>query len=1387
MLNPKRFLFNVLLATSCLTTVTYASSQQLNLNIDEDSSQVRVHATLNDQTFNHTLERDGITQSNHSESDLLQIQNDGRVVTYKLYNHPLFRINLQQSSLDILANIQDLYLALKTNMSVTLSENKQQTRLAGATLISTADIFNRGELFVGARGFQGSGRTLTNGGGGIVCVGSPFEFEALNNGEFSNEFGTIKASTISITATAINNTQGVLCASKEKTPGALSPKTYPLCVATGGVSLVAKRLIDNRSGLVSDTWTPYVLLANPLPSKRRTGFDNRSGTVVGRQVRFNHNGWPFLFHNATVHSDSDVNADVAELTSDDESFKITARGSIQLRAHEFKGQPKLTALNIEFNIPFHKDVPVLTFGKNTQVETRIFKLTTLDEFYPKVSLSGNLTADLFEVGVDASGDMHCKVDCIDLRSPKGALALRSTRNDVSKVNAKVSDLEALKDLQKIAHIYVYVKPNTDVLQFRSLHLPTTKLSIIQLTGEGNLFVSGSVRAPEINVVSARKVEDGAKISGFEERLLLESEKFLLRAPGALLRHGDLQVYDLDLMTYKTPVELNGSIKRVAVITVDGAGLILSQALAFETLKARGALLVLSKDIKVDRLDATIGTLVVASSGDVRIKVEAKEDASISFERGQVINAELKVSDGKLEVNVGENLELKPGYTRTNESETPVPSVMHGAESLTINLASKAELMNESGVLSSDHEVRHTLGEGAKVQHYCTHETKVTHDEKKREDLTFIEKYMKGDGGHHTVTVKKTPVAVQIKAPHVIFAGGGNGHLALEGAEVNSSVLSVNVHTLEQKPAIATKEKSGQIVIGRLLWSSLKEISSEESTPILTKLTATTQEIEAVVRSEENGERTYKYKEKHINRTLAPVSHVAIAATTAILTQHFGVASMVLNRIGAGGASHFVTCATSGLLSGGARQVTAAGISWVIGDKNYLDYVASQRVATDLIVSSLIAGVLGELGSVIMGDSYVPYGAQKLPHFFSVTDKTININVSNLMKHLGLLTANAAGDMVTITASGAEISWEDFLFALFRHEVSSLAAHGATHIGDKYDRGDLTYWQHKGMHFRLGAVAHLIKAAPELYWKQDKHAVEKLLAGMLGAGLGASVAEITAEYMISPKIMSTNQNLEGQIQRAALFGKLSSILVGLGCMNEISLASSYEAGCRAIDHNFLMVLIPLISGAIEACEIYVSCQNVVEIVEFIKVVCTGDPEAVKDASINLVANLAQRYATNKGVQYAGAKLIKLLESPLARNYFAKIYSKTQGKFLKSSYSQKPKTPKISSKSSGFKRKKVLRDREELALKDKNLLGENSGNVRTIDGKLRADTEKVGGVTQAKEDYFKMTGERVGNNKTIQQYTCADGKVITFRLEGKSGHPKIDINDPVQKLIEKVTYK
>jgi hypothetical protein len=969
MLNPKRFLFNVLLATSCLTTAGYAATHQLDIDIDESVDHVKVAATLDRQSFLHRFSREGGSQSPSLDSTIINVKMDAGVITYEINELSLFRINLQRSSIDILANIQDLYLALKTNMSVTLSENEQQTRLAGASVVSTADVFNRGELFIGEKGFQGSSSKFNNEHAGIICVGSPFEFEALSNGELSNECGTIKASTINITATAIHNTQGVLSASKNTAPEKSQSKVYPLCVETEGVSLVAKRLIDNRSGLISDSWSPYILPTNPLPSKRRTGFDNRSGVILGGRVQFNHNGWPFLFHNATVHSDSDVNADVAELTSEDESFVITARGSIQLRSHEFKGHPKLTALNIEFNIPFHKDVPVLTFGKNTKVETRIFKLTTLDEFYPKVSLSGNLTADIFEVGVDAFGDMHCKVACIDLRSPKGALALRSNRNEVSKVSAKASDLEALKDFQKIEHIYVFVKPNTDVLQFRSLHLPTTKLSVIQQTGDGNLFISGSVQAPEIHFITNKIVEDGVKIAGIEEHLLLQSEMFSLRAPGAVLKHGDIQVSDLDLKTDKSPIELSGSIKKVAHITVDGAGLILSQALTFETLKARGALLALAADTKVDCIDATVGILVVASSEDSPIKVEAKKDTSISFEIGQVVNAELCVTDGKLEIKVGKSLDIKPGYTRTSSSETPTPSVMHGSESLTVILESKANFTNESGVLSSKYEVTHILGEGSKVYHHSAHKTDITHNEKKVNDLTFYEKSIKGDGGYHTETVKKTPVSPQVKAPHVIFEGGGSGNVVLEGSKVDSSVLSMNVDTLEQKPAIARLEKSGQVVKGRVLWASLKEISLIETSPVPTRLEAKNQEIRTKKTLVEEMAATRDYNEKTKNRSLTPLSHVAIAVTIPLAIQYFGVASIVLNKMGAVGASSFMTCFTSGLISGIAGKTTTAGISWSIGDENYLDHIISQRVVTDLIISSLVAGVMGELGSAVLGDSY----------------------------------------------------------------------------------------------------------------------------------------------------------------------------------------------------------------------------------------------------------------------------------------------------------------------------------------------------------------------------------------------------------------------------------
>lgn len=83
----------------------------------------------------------------------------------------------------------------------------------------------------------------------------------------------------------------------------------------------------------------------------------------------------------------------------------------------------------------------------------------------------------------------------------------------------------------------------------------------------------------------------------------------------------------------------------------------------------------------------------------------------------------------------------------------------------------------------------------------------------------------------------------------------------------------------------------------------------------------------------------------------------------------------------------------------------------------------------------------------------------------------------------------------------------------------------------------------------------------------------------------------------------------------------------------------------------------------------------------------------------------------------------------------------------------------------------------------------------DGTVRVHTEKKGGIDEAKKTFEKLTGEKVPDvvNKPgdaheviLRDRNGVINKRVQIRYEGRSGEPKIDIKDLVQKIYEKVTF-
>lgn len=110
---------------------------------------------------------------------------------------------------------------------------------------------------------------------------------------------------------------------------------------------------------------------------------------------------------------------------------------------------------------------------------------------------------------------------------------------------------------------------------------------------------------------------------------------------------------------------------------------------------------------------------------------------------------------------------------------------------------------------------------------------------------------------------------------------------------------------------------------------------------------------------------------------------------------------------------------------------------------------------------------------------------------------------------------------------------------------------------------------------------------------------------------------------------------------------------------------------------------------------------------------------------------------------------------------------------------------------FKENK-LTEKQKQQLEGKKLEGENPGNVAPGNrGFTNVDTEKLGGLEEAKRTFEGLTGEKVPEhlNKPGDMHykILPNGNRIQIRFEGDSGHPKIDITDKIQKILEKVSFK
>lgn len=107
---------------------------------------------------------------------------------------------------------------------------------------------------------------------------------------------------------------------------------------------------------------------------------------------------------------------------------------------------------------------------------------------------------------------------------------------------------------------------------------------------------------------------------------------------------------------------------------------------------------------------------------------------------------------------------------------------------------------------------------------------------------------------------------------------------------------------------------------------------------------------------------------------------------------------------------------------------------------------------------------------------------------------------------------------------------------------------------------------------------------------------------------------------------------------------------------------------------------------------------------------------------------------------------------------------------------------------WQKQNKLTEKQRQQLEGKKLEGENPGNVRPDKDEIKVDTEKPGGLDEAKKTFEKLTGEKVPDYVQkpgdTYQVELLNGSEVQIRVEGDSGHAKIDINDIIQRVKEKV---
>ena len=95
-------------------------------------------------------------------------------------------------------------------------------------------------------------------------------------------------------------------------------------------------------------------------------------------------------------------------------------------------------------------------------------------------------------------------------------------------------------------------------------------------------------------------------------------------------------------------------------------------------------------------------------------------------------------------------------------------------------------------------------------------------------------------------------------------------------------------------------------------------------------------------------------------------------------------------------------------------------------------------------------------------------------------------------------------------------------------------------------------------------------------------------------------------------------------------------------------------------------------------------------------------------------------------------------------------------------------------------------QKLQMQNVSMYGINPGNIRDKNGILSFDTELPGGNAAARECFKNLAG--FYPQSIAENFTKSDGTIVHYRVLGKSGHSKVEINGKnTNKMHEKITFK